>query len=67
MTERAPPIVRELVRQLHGQQRAFDLLHRLLADLEASELLPLIPPPPVHGAQAAPAARVQAPWDRGEG
>jgi hypothetical protein len=56
--------VRELVRRLHGHDDAYDLLHRLLADLEAWELLPLIPPPPVHNAQQAPVGRVQAPVER---
>lgn len=62
MTARAPAIVRELVRQLEGKRRHLDLLHRLLAELDAGELLALIPPPPADRVEQAPENGPQAPW-----
>lgn len=45
---RSADVVRELVRHLNGDQRAYWLLSRLLEDIDIT-LAPLVPPPPHQG------------------
>jgi hypothetical protein len=44
---RSADVVRELVRHLNGDQRAYWLLSRLLEDIDIT-LTPLVPPPPAQ-------------------